>query len=205
MAGKAFICPNCDGVITEYDSRTGTGTCPYCGALVTDPAFVAAPDPATPVQQVNVVAPAQTVYVASAAPVSRHNDRVALILCYVLGVLGVHRFYVGKIGTGLIWMFTGGCVLVGWVIDAISIASGNFTDAQGYPLVNANTRIDSSSSQRHVCANCGSPLSANDMVCKNCGSHIKGWWETAWGALVIIAVIIVVALVYNGVSKAIGQ
>jgi TM2 domain-containing membrane protein YozV len=42
---------------------------------------------------------------------------VAWILQTFLGVFGVHRFYMGKWLTGLLWLCTGGLVLVGWVYD----------------------------------------------------------------------------------------
>ena len=62
---------------------------------------------------------------------SEKNWLVALLLCIFLGALGVHRFYVGKIGTGLLQIFTlGGCGI--WVfIDFIMILVGSFKDKDG--------------------------------------------------------------------------
>ena len=56
---------------------------------------------------------------------------VALLLSIFLGYLGIHRFYVGKIGTGILQLVTfGGCGI--WsLIDIILIATGKFDDANG--------------------------------------------------------------------------
>lgn len=65
-----------------------------------------------------------------------HKSKLAAaLLCFFLGVFGVHRFYVGKIGTGLIWLFTGGVFGIGVLVDFIIILVGGFRDANGQFLV----------------------------------------------------------------------
>jgi TM2 domain-containing membrane protein YozV len=56
-----------------------------------------------------------------------------IVLCCLgfLGVAGIHRFYCGRIWTGLLWIFTGGLCGVGTVIDLITIGTDNFKDAGG--------------------------------------------------------------------------
>ena len=62
---------------------------------------------------------------------SPRSRLVALLFCIVFGWIGVHRFYVGKIGTGMLMVVTfGGCGI--WMlIDLILIAAGSFRDKEG--------------------------------------------------------------------------
>jgi len=62
---------------------------------------------------------------------SDKSRAVALVLGLVLGVFGAHRFYVGKIGTGLLMLCTGGGLGIWYLIDNIMISSGGFRDAEG--------------------------------------------------------------------------
>ena len=63
--------------------------------------------------------------------VSPFSRLAALLLCFFLGWLGVHRFYVGKVGTGVAMIFTLGGLGIWTLIDFIMIIVGGFTDSNG--------------------------------------------------------------------------
>lgn len=62
---------------------------------------------------------------------SEKSRAVALALCVPLGVFGAHRFYVGKIGTGLLQLVTLGGLGLWYLYDLITIAAGEFRDVDG--------------------------------------------------------------------------
>ena len=57
-----------------------------------------------------------------------------LLLCALLGVFGVHRFYVGKVGTGIIQLLTFGGLGIWSLVDLIMIATQKFKDSNGLPI-----------------------------------------------------------------------
>ena len=67
---------------------------------------------------------------------SEKSKSVAELLCFFFGIFGAHRFYVGKIGTGFLWLFTLGFFGIGDVIDFFMILFGKFKYKDGFYLRN---------------------------------------------------------------------
>jgi TM2 domain-containing membrane protein YozV len=70
-------------------------------------------------------------WVGNVSPKSR---LVATLLAWFLGFLGIHRFYLGKIGTGLLMLFTLGGLGVWAFVDFIVIVVGSMRDRDGLPV-----------------------------------------------------------------------
>lgn len=51
----------------------------------------------------------------------------ALLLCLFGGIFGLHYFYVGRIGKGILYIFTLGFFMIGWIKDVIDIALGRIS------------------------------------------------------------------------------
>lgn len=57
---------------------------------------------------------------------SKKENTHSILIGYILwffGFTGAHRFYYGKPVTGCIWFFTGGLLLIGWIVDLFLIPS----------------------------------------------------------------------------------
>lgn len=61
------------------------------------------------------------------------SDTLAMLF---LGVFGIHRFYVGKIGSGIVQLLTFGCLGIWTLIDFIMILVGSFKDSNGNVVYN---------------------------------------------------------------------
>ena len=62
------------------------------------------------------------------------SSTAAWVLFFCLGLVGGHRFYLGKIGTGVLFALTGGVFLVGWVVDLFTL-SGQIKQVNAQRLV----------------------------------------------------------------------
>lgn len=79
------------------------------------------------IERVYVQSPMQTQY-------SSRSRLIMLLLWFFLGYLGVHHFYTGRIGKGLLYLFTGGLCGIGLVFDLFVILLGNPRDRDGLPI-----------------------------------------------------------------------
>ncbi len=106
------FCKECGGKILRK-----AVICPLCGCQVEETAA------ATPQQIVINNSNQNTNANVNAVPFgARLRDKwVAIILCIFLGFCGGHKFYEGKIGAGVLYMFTFGLFFWGWAVDFLTL------------------------------------------------------------------------------------
>ena len=59
---------------------------------------------------------------------------VAIGLWFFLGIIGIHRFYLGHIGIGILYLLTGGLCGIGWIVDGILFLIGSLEPKNGVYL-----------------------------------------------------------------------
>ena len=74
---------------------------------------------------------------ATTGEISEKGFVPMILLCFFLGGLGVHRFYAGKVGTGILMLLTFGGFGIWTIVDFIMIVTGNFKDSEGRPVKSA--------------------------------------------------------------------
>lgn len=109
-----MYCNNCGKKLKDNAKK-----CPKCGT----------PAGAT---VVNVYNQSQPVNALGYVPKKKWK---AFWLCLFLGMFGIHRFYVNKWGTGVLYFFTMGLGGAGWFHDLGAILKDRFTDSRGMPVV----------------------------------------------------------------------
>jgi len=75
--------------------------------------------------------PAPALKPAPQEPISPKGFVPTVLLCFFLGGLGIHRFYVGKVGTGILMLLTLGAFGIWTIIDFVIIVCAKFKDKNG--------------------------------------------------------------------------
>jgi len=68
---------------------------------------------------------------SSSGNVSPKSKTITLILAIFVGYFGAHHFYAGKIGMGILYLFTYGLFGIGWIRDIIVICKNKYKDSKG--------------------------------------------------------------------------
>ncbi|MBQ6905458.1 MAG: TM2 domain-containing protein [Clostridia bacterium] len=113
----------------QAETQEKTKFCKHCGAKIAESAVICvhcgcqveetkkAEQPSIVINNTNTNA--NTNVNAAMLGIKEKNKWVALILCFFIGFLGAHKFYEGKIGMGVLYLFTAGLFGFGVLIDFI--------------------------------------------------------------------------------------
>ena len=109
------FCKHCGQRIAEV-----AVVCPHCGGQVE--MLKQESSPAQPNIVINNTNTNTNRNYNAAGVMGKPKDKwVAFLLCLFLGGIGAHKFYEGKIGMGILYLFTCGLFGIGWLIDCIRL------------------------------------------------------------------------------------
>ena len=83
---------------------------------------------------------------------------VAYLLWFFFGLIGAHKFYIAKIGMGVLYLFTGGLFGIGWFIDLFTL--GNQVDIAN--ALHGGAGIGNVNQAQNVVVNVTAPASASE-------------------------------------------
>ena len=128
--------------------------------------------------------------------VSEKSRLVTLLLAIFVGIFGVHRFYAGRVASGILYLCTEGLFGIGVIVDIILIATGTFYDGYGLPVLNweetsrpiitaephpsptqspqPTQKVQHQSNEPVAyCPECGSVNDIETVYCSTCGLALK--------------------------------
>lgn len=137
VSNQATACPNCGMPLNSSQNKKfcqhcgeqidkDCVICPKCGKQVADLSTGGSDKNIIINNNNNASSSASASAVAMATPsmygTRRIRDKwVAFFLCLFLGWFGAHKFYEGKTGMGVLYIFTVGLFGIGWIVDIISL------------------------------------------------------------------------------------
>ena len=108
---KTKFCKHCGGTIPQ-----DAVMCTHCGRQVEK--LAGAAQPQVVIQNTNMNTNTAAAVVAGVGARAK-NKWTAVVLCLLLGYFGAHKFYEGKVGMGVLYLFTLGLFGIGWFVDLI--------------------------------------------------------------------------------------
>lgn len=127
IAANAEKCPHCGKQFAIQEQPSNTKFCQHCGQVIAKDCVIC-PKCGKRVVELKAEQPQVVINnsntntnINGAAMKKEKNKWLAFFLCLFLGEFGIHRFYEGKIGTGILWLITLGLFGIGWLVDLIII------------------------------------------------------------------------------------